>query len=168
MVKQWVYENAVELYEDEKVEFSFTDRQGKGHFEVQDEESSHIVQVEDDLKYHCDCSFGIGKGVNGARCTHQVAVEIWIVMKAGKGTFNFEVFKKDRETRNVEKKKREELSSQQKKVLREILTCEMCGADKVQLHRIKRQGPYQLRNIAPYCSDCHEKIHGNEKGHGTR
>ena len=164
MVKQWVYEKAVELYEDEKVEFDFTDRQGKAHFLVEDDRE-YIVQVDDNLKYYCDCSFGVGQGVNGARCTHQVAVETWCIMKAGKGTFNFQVFRKDRETRNVEKEGREELSSQQKKVLRELLDCEMCGEDKVQLHRIKRQGPYQLRNIMPLCDKCHKRIHGKEKGH---
>lgn len=167
MVKQWVYEKAVEMYEGEKVEFSFTDRQGKAHFDVEDEDRKYIVQVDDDLKYNCDCSFGVGKGVNGARCTHQVAVELWSVMKVGKGTFNFEVFKKDK-IRDVEKDKRNQLTGQQKKVLREVLDCEMCGAESVELHRIERKGPYQLRNIMPICSNCHKKMHRNEKGHGTR
>ena len=167
MVKQWVYEKAVDLYEDDKIDFRFMDRQDKAHFEVRGE-SNHIVQIDSDLKYHCDCSFGVGKGVSGARCTHEVAVELWCLMKIGKGSFNFEVFKKDKEYKDVEKRDREELSAQQKKVLRDILSCEMCGSDDVQLHRIKRQGPYQLRNIIPLCSGCHKEVHGKEKGHYHR
>lgn len=164
MVKQWVYEDAVELYESNKVDFRFLDSQNKAHFEVEDEETHH-VQIDSDLKYYCDCLFGVGKGVNGARCSHEIAVELWINLKAVKGSFNFEVFKTDRKIRDVEKKDRKELNAGQKKVLRDILTCEICGEDKIQLHRVKRQGPYQLRNLIPLCDEHHKKMHSKERGH---
>lgn len=50
-----------------------------------------------------------------------------------------------------------------------ILSCELCGADDdLNLHRIKRKGPYVLRNVMPICGDCHRKIHSKEKGHTNK
>jgi len=36
---------------------------------------------------------------------------------------------------------------------------------RLQTHRIKRQGPYKLRNIQIICKECHSAIHYNERGH---
>ena len=169
MVKTWVYEKGVSLYEEGKVEYKFTDRHGKANFVVwdSDEDMPPRVSITDSLEFQCGCGFGVLSG--DKRCPHEIAVDWFIVLKGIKGNFALETLKKDEKAKQVQETRKEELSSSQKEVLREIMTCEVCGSgDNINLHRINRQGPYILRNIMPLCGEHHKEIHGKEKGHYHR
>lgn len=168
MVKTWVYENGVDLYEAGKVEHKFTDRHGTSHFVVWDDEEDNIprVKVNEMLKTNCDCLFGVTSGVNGSRCPHEIAVDLFMVLKGVKGDFALEMFERDESAPEMKKNNKNELNEGQKKVLRDLLSCEICGSDQdMNLHRINRQGPYVLRNIMPLCDKHHKQLHSKEKGH---
>lgn len=169
MVKTWVYEKGLNLYEEGKVEHQFTSPHGKAHFRVWDNESDiPLVQVTDDLESQCDCQFGVSTGVKGKKCPHEIAVDLFLILKAVKGDYALEMFESDKEARKITNDKNE-LSSREKKVLRDALSCERCGSEnQLNLHRINRQGQYVLRNIMPLCKECHKDIHGKEKGHINR
>jgi len=171
MVKTWVYEQGIELYEAGKVEHEFTTPHGKAHFRVWDGDKDHIpmVQVTDDLESQCDCSFGLSTGVKGKKCPHEIAVDLFIILKGIKGDYCLEFFQADKQARKMQGQERNELTGNEKSVLRDMLSCERCGeSSELNLHRINRQGPYILRNIMPLCASCHRKIHGKEKGHINR
>jgi hypothetical protein len=170
MVKTWVYEKGVSLYEEGKVEYKFTDGHGKASFVVwdSDEDIPPRVSITDSLEFQCGCGFGVLSG--DKRCPHEIAVDWFIVLKGIKGNFGLEILKKDGRAGEVQKTRaKKELSSSQKKVLRDILSCEVCGKDEnIQLHRISRQSKYLLRNIQPSCKKCHRELHSKEKGHYHR
>ena len=64
------------------------------------------------------------------------------------------------------------LSIKQKELLREFInyTCESCHhheykVGKLEIHRIKRKGNYELRNIKLLCNTCHKLYHSGEFAH---
>jgi len=173
-MKHWVFTKAERLYQSGSVRFKFTDREGNSYFSVLDEEADteeHIVKIGDELDEYCDCMFGVTQSVNGKRCPHIVAVNLFIQRDIINGDLSKSyLLEGDSKNEDVDSEiEKDELSSQEKKELRSILSCELCGADDdLNLHRIKRKGPYVLRNVMPVCGDCHRKIHSKEKGHTNK
>lgn len=56
-----------------------------------------------------------------------------------------------------------ELNENQKTMIKKIIgKCEQCGSKTdLEVHRIKRGGNYELRNIKIVCRKCHEIYHSN-------
>lgn len=156
------------------MELDFSDKFGNVYFRVNDKEkeSSFRVKIGEDLQEYCDCKHGLTNGVNGDRCPHKLAVNHFVNYDIIKGDLSTDLVKKSGLTSEemIESQDADnELSSKQKKVLRDIMSCEVCGEDSnINLHRINRKGLYVLRNIMPICADCHRQIHGKEKGHTNK
>lgn len=173
-MKHWVFRKGKRLYENGSVRFKFTDRQGNSYFSVLDDEADkekHLVKYGQELKEFCDCYFGVTDGVNGKRCPHMVAVNLFIQKDIidGELSTSYILEGSAREADVSSEVESRELSSKQKQDLRETLSCEFCGADdRINLHRINRKGLYVLRNIMPVCEECHRKIHSKEKGHTNK
>lgn len=174
-MKAWIYSKALRLYNEKNINYEFIDREGNVYFSVLDEESEvdeHTVKVSEGLSCFCDCFHGVTDGVNGNRCPHKLAVDLFVFFEFIEGDLSRSyVFKKgDREEREIDEVSADnELSKREKKCLRDMLSCEICGSnDDMNLHRINRKGLYVLRNIMPICGSCHRKIHSHEEGHTSK
>lgn len=170
-MKHWIYRKAFRIYEKGNVKLDFSDRFGHTYFKVYDheKEKNFRVKIHENLEEHCDCYHGLTNGVNGDRCPHKIAVNHFINYDIIRGDISTDLVKKSGLTSEEELDRPQaddELSSKEKKMLREMLSCEICGSDSdINLHRLNRKGLYVLRNIMPLCGDCHRRIHGKEKGH---
>lgn len=173
-MKHWVFRKGFRIYEKDNVSLDFSDTHGHVYFRVLDEGKGdrYQVKIQDNLKEFCDCYHGLTNGVNGDRCPHKVAVNHFINFDIIRGDISTDLVKKTGFTSEeviYKPKANNELSAQEKKVLRDTLSCEVCGSDDdINLHRIKRKGLYVLRNVMPLCGDCHRKIHSKEKGHTNK
>lgn len=171
-MKWWIFDKGERLYEEGCIELDFVDFKGNVYFNVEDKDRGKVfrVKVGEDLEEYCDCNHGVSGGVNWEKCPHKLGVFIFIREKIVDGGLNERFFERgssDRCEEEVEGSSLgEELSESQKKVLKDLVSCEWCGSDVgKQVHRVHRQGSYTLRNIMVLCKDCHRLVHFKEEGH---
>lgn len=151
-----VWKAGRKLFEEGEVKPYWKGKSGL-HFKV----CGYIVDVGKWNKLTCGCYFGVTHGVNGSLCKHKVAVILWLVENEECDFFSEESPRASRSTEGFG----HELTTSQKKLIKDMMPCELHGKDcdgKKEIHRVKRQGSYELRNIMVVCNKAHKQIHGKE------